>query len=80
MSWLDVYLDFSKSPRTMIFLYLWCKAELLHDGREEEEEFCSGKTLSKALPFACKVFGLILTRSFDKILQIYQHRLADTNQ
>ena len=34
---------------------LWGKAELLHDRREEEEEFSSGKTLSQALPFPCKV-------------------------
>ena len=34
---------------------LWSKAELLHDRREEEEEFSSGKTLSQALPFPCKV-------------------------
>ena len=36
-------------------IYLWSKAELLHDRREEEEEFSSGKTLSKALPLSCKV-------------------------
>ena len=48
-------------------IYLWSKAELLHDGREEEEEFSFGKTLSKALPFPCKdhsssiIYGSLIT-------------------
>ena len=46
---------------------LWSKAELLHDRREEEEEFSSGKTLSQALPFPCKdhsssiIYGSLIT-------------------
>ena len=48
-------------------IYLWSKAELLHDGWEEEEEFSFGKTLSKALPFPCKdhsssiIYGSLIT-------------------
>ena len=56
--WVVSILDFAVSDFAEIVLFgvhLWCKTELFHDRREEEEELCPGKILPQALSLACRV-------------------------